>query len=78
MIPADRKACQVRKYNPFVMGGNVHSVCGAKPDWIIRETVPGKDGKKGSQSCCDACRLAWEETTGVVGVDKTWKWEKIK
>jgi hypothetical protein len=76
--PPDIERCQVMKYHPFVMGGDVHQQCRNKPAWIVRETVPGKDGQMGAQSVCEDCRRRWvEHSGGCETVDPTWKWESI-
>lgn len=77
LIPPDRKKCQVRKYNPWMLGGSVYSRCANKPDYIVYGEAPDTDGQKGSQSVCKSCRKEWEKRTGIKGVDKSWKWKSL-
>lgn len=71
-IPADKKRCQVIKYNAFSLGGDLTTRCTNEPSWIVEETIPGKDGLKGSQSVCSECKQDWQHK-----VPKTWRWCKI-
>lgn len=77
LIPVDLAQCQVNQYNPFTMGGNVHTRCSNVPAWVVTETVPAEDGLMGAQSVCQACRTYWEAKTGIGGVNPSWQWEAV-
>lgn len=57
--PHDLHRCQaeVISYTPFIMGGKpfMRTRCRAKPHWVVKETVAGKDGLRGSMTLCDSC-----------------------
>ena len=78
LTPPDLAQCQVNQYNPFVLGGSVHSRCTNKPAFVVHETVPAEDGLMGSMSVCHKCRNTWETKNNTPGVNATWRWERIK
>lgn len=62
LTPPDLKRCQAEfpHFNAFVMGGptTTWTRCEKPPTWIVKETKPGADGRKGSMSLCDDCKVA--------------------
>ncbi len=58
LIPADFERCQVMRSEPFKLGG-MNGQCRNKPSWLVRETIPNKDGQMGEQSCCNYCKDHW-------------------
>jgi len=55
----DEAQCQAEKPNgqSFMTFGGGHKMvrCTEKPQFILTENKPGKDGKKGSMSLCSSC-----------------------
>jgi hypothetical protein len=66
--PVDFDCCQAEKPNGknFMSFGGQHQMvrCNAKPDFVITERKPGKDGQCGSMSLCiECCKKAFEQLT---------------
>lgn len=67
--PVSHNACQADikdPYNPFQLGAPPPRFrpCGKKPTWYAQETVVGPDGRKGSMSLCDECKVVCEGRLG--------------
>jgi hypothetical protein len=66
LIPPDTDRCQARVTTdgPFQMGGipgdpndGYRRRCDRTPTVVATETKPGEDGRVGSMSLCDGCRV---------------------
>lgn len=68
LTPPDKKRCQAEVPNGhsfMTLGGSPGRVrCSNVPTVIAKENKPGKDGRKGSMSLCDSCRVVFVETLG--------------
>lgn len=63
--PVDHAECQADvkdAHNPFGIGVPPPRwrKCGKRPTWYARETKAGPDGRKGSMSLCDSCKVECE------------------
>lgn len=71
LIPPDYSQCQAEKPNghSFMTLGGVPGLerCKNKPQWVIHETVPDKNGQCGSMSLCDACLEVFRKQVGMDG-----------
>ena len=74
LTPPDTTQCQARVpgNGPFTMGGKIGDPrdgyrvrCENKPDVIIKEKKPGKDGKRGSMSLCTHCVKVFDKQVGL-------------
>lgn len=63
LIPADPRRCQAEKtdWTFMTFGPKVYYRCKNKPIAIGYETVPAKDGTKGSMSFCADCLAVFKE-----------------
>lgn len=59
LIPPDPLRCQAEQRSFMTLGPGYHR-CGNKPTVIATEVKPGADGRRGSMSLCDSCRVEFE------------------
>lgn len=67
LVPPDPAQCQAMSKNgPFTMGGTIGKWerCTSKPSVIATEAAPGADGRIGSMSLCETCRVIAVRTHG--------------
>lgn len=67
--PVSHDACQADvkgPYSPFQLGAPPPRFrpCGNKPSWYARENKAGPDGRKGSMSLCDDCKVECAKRLG--------------
>jgi hypothetical protein len=79
LTPPDLKRCQAEvptKDSFMTLGGRPGKRvrCSNKPQVVVQETVPGKDGLKGSMSLCGDCLVVFKQINGV----KAYRFEFIK
>ena len=80
LVPPDRVRCQaeIREGGSFMqLGRHAFQRCASAPTVIVRETKPGRDGRRGSMSLCQSCLdvfkerfPAWAETFKVTEIKK--------
>jgi hypothetical protein len=69
LIPPDKTRCQAEKpLGAFRMGGPAFERCHNRPTQIVRERTPGRDGRRGSMSLCDECRVVFDKQVGAATV----------
>lgn len=67
--PVSHAACQADikgPSGPFQLGAPPPRFrpCGRKPTWYARENKNGSDGRKGSMSLCEGCKIECEKRMG--------------